>query len=490
MFLRIRDELTDPRGGPRDAPAPAGSEGRWPRPRTLRGRTTLVFTAVAAALCLVLAVGVWITVTRYLLLGRERSTLFQTTTNAAQVERAASAAGISPEQVLAQLPRETGSTSLLVDDGRWITTSLAVGREDLPRELRELVVAGTPARQRITVDDRTMLAIGVPLAGLGDAYFEVFPLQELDDTYQVLATVLAGGAIAVIPIALLVGSRATRSTLRPLDRVATAAAAIADGDLGARIDARDDPSLLSIAESFNATAAALEERVRRDASFAADVSHELRSPLTTMLSAVSLVEAYGDDLPEDGREALSLLHSEVLRFERLVADLLEISRADAGSDDAAMEEVNLAALVREALARRSLSARDRAALTVAAEAADVVVRADKRRLERVIGNLIDNADKHGGGLTAVRVERSPSQACVMVDDAGPGIPENERTRIFDRFARGSGKSRADADGAGLGLSLVTRHVRAMGGSVAVTESPAGGARFIVRLPTEDHPCER
>ncbi|RZU32588.1 signal transduction histidine kinase [Blastococcus saxobsidens] len=461
------------------------SAARWTR--TLRGRVTLAFTAVAVVLSLVLSVGVWLAVSRYLLLGRERATLAQTTANAAQVQRAAAAEGLSPEQLLSQLPRESGSTSLIAEGDRWITSSLGFGRDDLPTALRRTVLEGTPARQRFSVDGRTVLAIGLPLGESGGAYFEVFPLDELDDTYRVLAGVLAAAVLAVVPASLLVGSWATRPTLRPLDRVAAAAAAVAAGDLSARIDPEGDPALVPIARSFNTTVTALEERVRSDARFAADVSHELRSPLTTMLGALALLVEHEQDLPEDGREGLALLQAEVTRFERLVADLLEISRGDAGSADAVLEEVNLPALVRESLSRRRIDGRASAPLTVAPDAADVVVLADKRRLERVIGNLVENADKHGGGVTAVRVEAGPDEARLLVDDAGPGIPERERSRVFERFARGRDTNRARTDGAGLGLSLVTRHVAAMGGRVSVTDSPEGGARFTVRLPLQDAP---
>jgi signal transduction histidine kinase len=269
--------------------------------------------------------------------------------------------------------------------------------------------------------------------------------------------------------------------------VATAAAAIAEGDLSARIDPGGDPSLAPIATSFNRTVADLEARVRADARFAADVSHELRTPLTAMLGAVDLVEATADRLPPDGQEGLALLRAEVLRFERLVADLLEISRADAGSADLVVEEVRLAALVEEALLRRALAGRPTARLEVAADAGDVLIRADKRRLERVLGNLMDNADKHGGGLTGITVARGRDTACVLVDDGGPGIPEAERSRVFDRFARGSGSTRNRSDGAGLGLALVARHVHAMGGTVTVGDSPSGGARFVVELPAHPRP---
>ncbi|TQN42629.1 signal transduction histidine kinase [Blastococcus colisei] len=473
--------------GAREDGGPGGTARRWALhgPRTLRSRATLAFTGVAAALTLVLVVGVWLSVSQYLLVQRERTTLGQTVANVTQVQRGLATSGLSTAQLLSQLPRETGSTSLLVDDGEWSTTSLRIGRDDLPRELRDAVLAGEPSRQRITVDGEAMLAIGIPLAGLDDAYFEVFPLQELDNTYRILGLVLALAAVAVVPVSLFVGWWATRPTLRPLTRLSTAAAAIAAGDLGARIDPRDDPALVPIAESFNATAAALERRVRSDARFAADVSHELRSPLTTMLNAMALVEAYEDRLPEDGREGLALLRSEVHHFERLVADLLEISRADVGSQDLSLEEVRLAALVQEALSRRSATGSvPPARLTIEDEASDAVVLADKRRLERVISNLIDNADKHGGGLTSVTVERGCDVVCITVDDGGPGVPDEERAVIFERFARGSRSTRASTEGSGLGLALVTRHVQMMGGTVVVTDNPDGGARFVVRLPVD------
>jgi signal transduction histidine kinase len=468
-----------------------GSATPAPRRRgrsTLRFRATVALAAVSVLLSTILVVAVWFAVTGYLMYGRERVAVGQAAANAAQVRRTQAATGLTPDQVLAELPRETGSSSLLVLEGEWYTTSLRVGKNDLPPALRSAVLRGTPSRQRIRTGGEPMLAVGIPLAGEhDDAYFEVFPLDELDHTDRVLGAVLGGAAAAVVSLSAVVGWWATRPTLRPLTRVAAAARAIAAGDLTARIDPRGDPAVAPIAESFNATAAALEERVHRDARFAADVSHELRSPLTTMAGAVSLVDAYADDLPADGREGLALLHEELTRFERLVGDLLEISRADAGTSDVTLEQVNLAALVGRALARRPAGGAPVPALTVGEGADGVLVQADKLRLERVIGNLLDNADRHAGGATAVRVEATPTSARLVVDDAGRGVPAEERERIFERFARGGGTSRGSDHGVGLGLSLVTRYVRAMHGTVEVTDSPAGGARFVVTLPREELP---
>ena len=477
--------------GTGDAARTSASAGRATgahRPPSLRARATLAIAGLVLVLTAVLVTGVWLTVSSYLLLQRERVALAQTTANAGQVVRGLAVEARSPADVVAQLPRETGSTSVLrtADDG-WVASSLRIGRDDLPAALRERVIDGAAARQRFQVEGTTMLAIGVPLQIDGTAYFEVFPLEELDDTYRVLGTVLAGAALTVVPLSVVIGWRVTRPALKPLDDLARAASAIADGDLGARIDPRGDPTLTPLAASFNRTAAALEERLRSDARFAADVSHELRSPLTTMLNAAALVEAYRDRLPTDGREGLDLLRSEVRNFERLVADLLEISRADAGSADAALETLRLSDLVQAALDRHNRAVGGSVALDVAPGAVDLLVRADKRRLERVLANLMDNADRHGGGLTGVSVVASGGRALVRVDDQGAGVPEAERERIFERFARGSRSGRASSEGSGLGLSLVVRHLALMDAGVTVTDNPAGGARFVVDLPVETVP---
>ena len=452
-------------------------------PGTLRARATLAFAAFVVALTAVLVAAVWLTVSSYLLLQRERVAMGQTTANAGQVLRGLAGDGIDPAELIAALPRETGSTSLVRTEGdRWETSSLRIGRDELPVSLRDLVVGGAAARQRITVDGTTSLAIGVPLPEAGAAYFEVYPLDELDGTYRVLGTVLGAAALIVVPLSVLVGWRVTRPALKPLDDLARAAAAIADGDLSTRIDPHGDPALVPLAASFNRTAQALEDRLRSDARFAADVSHELRSPLTTIINAAALVEAYRDRLPADGQEGLDLLRTEVHSFERLVADLLEISRADAGSSDAVLETVCLAELARATLEGRNRTAAVAVPLTVGDGAAALEVPVDKRRLERVLTNLMDNADKHGAGLTGVTVAVDGARATLLVDDAGPGIEPAERERVFERFARGSRSGRASSDGSGLGLSLVVRHLALMNGTVRATTAPGGGARFVVELP--------
>jgi two-component system sensor histidine kinase MtrB len=169
----------------------------------------------------------------------------------------------------------------------------------------------------------------------------------------------------------------------------------------------------------------------------------------------------------------------------LVVDLIEISRHDSAVPGD-LETVVLADLVRQA----ADSAAGRSVTRVDSSAGELRIQADKRRLERVFTNLVENAERHGGGCTAVTVSSDDEQIEVTVDDAGPGVPDERRTRIFERFAREDAHAGAPASdgsagagpGVGLGLAIVERHVHRHGGTVTVADRPGGGARFVVTLP--------
>jgi two-component system, OmpR family, sensor histidine kinase MtrB len=162
------------------------------------------------------------------------------------------------------------------------------------------------------------------------------------------------------------------------------------------------------------------------------------------------------------------------RFRRLVVDLLDISRADGGYEGA-RERVEVGDLVR----RAADAAAGRPVTVVEPGARGVAMYADKRRLERVLTNLVENAETHGGGCREVRVCAEDHIVRVVVDDLGPGVPPDRRDRIFDRFAR---DGTSPGTGVGLGLAIVARHVHWHGGEVRVGEAPGGGARFVVDLP--------
>jgi signal transduction histidine kinase len=252
------------------------------------------------------------------------------------------------------------------------------------------------------------------------------------------------------------------------------AAAVASGQLNARLDGAGDPDLDELASSFNRTVEDLQRHVVADARFAVDVSHELRTPMTTMLNSMQVIQNRRDQLPESVREPVDLLSDELERFRALVVDLLEISRHDAG-DQVVRETVRVADLVR----RAADAAAGRAVTTVDPAARAVSMEVDKRRLERVVANLVGNAETHGGGCTGVYVQNGPAGLQILVEDLGPGIPEDRRGRVFERFARGGANGRA---GVGLGLAIVQKHVALHSGQVYVEGRPGGGARFVVELP--------
>ena len=235
---------------------------------------------------------------------------------------------------------------------------------------------------------------------------------------------------------------------------------------------------------INDMAAALEERIQRDARFASNVSHELRSPLMTLSASIEVLENQRGDMSERAKAALDLMVADIDRFRQLVEDLLEISRFDAGVMHLDLEEVHLAELIMQAV---STSTDADVPVDIDADLAGVVVKADKRRLVRVIANLLDNAAKYGDGATRVQLRKDEDNVLIAVEDNGPGVPPEDRESIFYRFNRGSRAGRRlDVDGVGLGLALVAEHVRLHGGSVWVEDRADGGqgSRFVIELPTE------
>jgi signal transduction histidine kinase len=210
------------------------------------------------------------------------------------------------------------------------------------------------------------------------------------------------------------------------------------------------------------------------------VSHELRSPLTALRSAIQNMETRRSSLDERTARSLDLLAREVDRFERLVQDLLEISRFDAGVVRSSSEEVFLGELVLHAV--EALPGPE-VPVEVTASAADAVVRADKRRLEQVIANLVANARVHAGGVELVRIEADDGRVRIMVEDRGPGVPPEDRERVFERFYRGRHTGRTSG-GVGLGLALVAEHAKLHGGRAWVEDrdGEGGGACFVVELP--------
>ena len=458
----------------------------------LRARVTAAFAVGALALSCVMAGITYFAARQSILAERQATAQHQAFVNASLVERSLRSSRSDLTQLLESVDTLPGSRSVLHTGGQWYATSISVSERTLPRALRATVSGGSAATQRFVASGAPQFAVGVPLPSVKSQYFEVFSLAEVASTLRTLAAALGAAALVTVVGGAALGRWASRRTLRPLAGVTDAAVAIAEGGLGTRVDAGDDADLQALASAFNRMATNLQQRIEREARFTSDVSHELRSPLTTLSASVAVLQAHRDELEPRAQRALSLLDADLDRFRRMVDDLLEISRFDAGSAELALDDVDPVELVRHALAGASPAAGADVPVDVDPRAAALRLRVDKRRFERVVANLVDNAARYAGGVRRVLVlpgrpggDGRVGSVRVVIEDNGPGIPPSERDRLFERFYRGElAGRRATGDGTGLGLSLVAEHVRLHGGSVWIEDAPGGGARFVVELPLD------
>lgn len=449
----------------------------------LRARATLGFGLTGLLVAIGLAAVTYVLARGYLVDQRESAGVRQTYVNARLARAVLRAPDPDVRGLLADVGGGTASESILRFQGEWYATSVSSGSDALPKDLLRVVSDGHAGHQRYhDAEGALRLAVGVPIAATDSAYFELFALDDLDRTLDVLARSLTFGVLAAAVVAVVVGRAAMVRLVRPLGTVADAAEQIAGGALDTRLADAGDPDLHRLTGAFNDMASALEERVDRDARFAADVSHELRSPLTAVAAAIEIIERRREQLPPQVIEAFEVLTAKVDTFQRMVLDLLEISRVDAGTAPLSTDVIDVEHFVARLLARHEATG-----ATVAIEGgAPARVVADRRRLAQVLGNIVDNAALYAGGITALTVSSSRSGFVrFTLDDRGPGVLPEERQAIFGRFARGEAGVRSGrTSGNGLGLSLVAEHLRLHGGDVWVEDNPDGGARFVVELPVE------
>ena len=467
--------------------------GSGERVRRLRGglrrRILLIFTLGSAVLALLLAGATYALTRSNVVQQTENAGIEATRRNARTVQNNLRGPTPSAQPAIDALESLGVQRALIWSNDQWGAASNRYQSSALPQALVDRVIDDVvPARMINEVDGEPHVVIGWPLEE-GAAYFEFFTLDEVSTTLQSvqLSLYLAGGI--TIALAIVAGVVLSRRAVRPVTDAAMAAKAIAGGRLETRLATTADPDLGALADSFNEMARALQERIERDARFASDVSHELRSPLMTLAASIEVIEGRRDEMPDRARAAVDLLSSDVARFRTLVEDLLEISRFDAGAVSPTLDELLTAEFVAQAVAVSSLPETE---VIVDERAASTLITGDRRRLARVIANLIDNARIHGGGSASVHVgvpsaDAEVSRVRIEVSDDGPGVPDDERRLIFERFARGGvAGRRRDNDGAGLGLALVAEHVRLHSGSVWVETGRRGsGSTFVIELPAED-----
>jgi signal transduction histidine kinase len=376
------------------------------------------------------------------------------------------------------LKRSSEGFALLTVAGKDpLTSNAAFPGSAYPTDLVQFVAVGGSATKRFSVRGDPYMAVGLNIPAAHAQYFEAVPLRDTDRALRAIGTALGIGAAVTTIFAGALGWSTSRRLLRPISRVATTAGEIASGGFDARMAPESDPDLARLAQSFNEMADAVQTRFEREARFASDVSHELRSPITALTAAVEVLDGRRADLPDRTQQALDVVVGQVRRFDQMVMDLLELSRIDAGSTELIREEIDVEDLVSRIAQRYGFG---ETPIEIEPKVPRTI-RVDKLRFERILANLLENAREHAGGPSRVKIEPHGRHGIALsVDDVGPGVARGERARIFERFARGS--AARHRVGTGLGLALVAEHAHAHGGEAWVEDRPGGGARFKVSFP--------
>jgi two-component system OmpR family sensor kinase len=346
------------------------------------------------------------------------------------------------------------------------------GIDDLGRA-RETVAA-----EHETADGDRYRYIAVPVRteeGIGGVFAVVIDLSgELEEVGDAIG-VAAGVSLFVLLVASGLAWLIAGRVLAPLSDLSETAQAISETDLTRRIDARGDDEVAELARTFNAMLDRLETSFATQKSFLSDAGHELRTPITIIRGHLELM----DDDPEQRRETVALVMDELDRMSRLVDDLLLLARARR-PDFLRPEVVDVEDLTRELFAKASGLAQREWQLD---EVGAGLIVADRQRITQALMNLSQNAVQHTEDGDAIELGSRLDNGVVhlWVRDTGPGVSDQDRARIFERFFRGNGRR---GEGAGLGLAISQAIAEAHGGRVEVDRPPGRGARFTVVIPTE------
>lgn len=294
--------------------------------------------------------------------------------------------------------------------------------------------------------------------------------SSLNELRSILLVAAGGGMVLAILLGVIVADRG----LVPFRRLArNVEAAARDRDLTNRIPEEGGAESVAVAGAVNQLLAGLEESRAAQDQLVADAAHELRTPLTALRTDVETLGDPTADLSDDDRRQIAqALDKEIDEVSRMITSIVDLARGARPVEQS--EPLRLDDLVADVVAR-ARSRRPEAVIELDTQEAPMI--GDPMRLERAIGNLVENGLLHGASPVAVRVR--PHE--VVVDDSGTGIPADQREAMFERFRRGTGHQ--DRPGSGLGLAIVRQDIAAHGGTVEITESPSGGCRVIVRLPS-------
>jgi two-component system, OmpR family, sensor histidine kinase MtrB len=372
----------------------------------------------------------------------------------------------------------------------------------IPQSLRRVIQRGNLAVQYapvpVATNSKTFakgLIVGEPVparTGLFELYY-LFPLTAEEQTIALIQRTVIIAGLALVILLLAIALLVTRQVVKPVRVAAETSARLAAGDLSKRITVSGTDDIARLGQSFNEMADSLQRQIRRleDLSrlqrrFTSDVSHELRTPLTTIRMAAEYLHGSRDEFSPELSRAAELLHAELDRFETLLADLLEISRYDAGVAHLESEPADLRVVVAATVeANRVLAARHSSEIVVDSPDVPVTVDMDARRVERILRNLVGNALDHGEGKPVViTVGYDDDAVAVTVRDHGVGLRPGQAGLVFNRFWRGDPSRSRLTGGTGLGLAISLEDARLHDGWLQAWGAPGRGAQFRLTLPRQ------
>jgi two-component system, OmpR family, sensor histidine kinase MtrB len=354
----------------------------------------------------------------------------------------------------------------------------------LPADVTARVGRGELAYTWLDIAGVPRLVVGGLAPGGGPAFYFVRKVDAIQAAIDQLRLALLIGSLVLVGLALLTARILARGILAPVEEAGETAERIERGDLLARVPVTSHDEFGTWADRFNRMADTLSETIRRleraqhqNRRFVADVSHELRTPLTALVAEASIVGGHLDGLPPESRRAAEMLVGDVGRLRTLVEELMELSRFDADAETVALERVDLGKLIETVRSTRSPKSR------FAPPAEPVVVEADPRRLERILGNFLDNAREHAADADVeIAIESRDEDVVISVSDRGPGVPPDRLEMIFDRFTK-IDPSRSGGS-SGLGLAIAAEHAALMGGYLQAMNREDGGLRLELVLPRD------
>ncbi|MGV1004552.1 MAG: MtrAB system histidine kinase MtrB [Candidatus Nanopelagicales bacterium] len=374
-----------------------------------------------------------------------------------------------------------------------------VSETSVPAEMRSIVAADQRQAWAYTTIRYTNgsaspgLVVGAPLEmrDLGPyELYQLFPLTQEQATLSLVRrSTLLIGLLMAAGLSLL-AALVTVMLVSPVNQAARTARRLAAGDLEVRLPVRGEDDLAQLAMSFNEMATSLQayiiaqdELSKVQTRFVADVTHELRTPLTTVRMAADLLHDKRAELPADDARAVELLQRQLDRFESLLADLLETSRADAGAVKLDYQPSDLVLLAERVIASLEHAAAVSGSAVRLRAPRELVLDCDAPRVERIISNLVANAIEHGEGKPIdVLLSKSGASAALEVRDHGVGLSPEQLDSVFTRFWRADPARARRLGGAGLGLPIALADARAHGGTITASGQLGRGASFVLLLP--------